>query len=416
MQAISVLCAADNFLYFYALINVKYTVKNMKMEELKNEFNSRYGKQTEKERMFFSPGRVNLIGEHTDYNGGYVFPCALSYGTYLIARPNGKNSIRFATTNFEYNAEVSLAQISEKHDDEWINYPLGVVNQLIKKGLKPAGLDLLYSGNIPNGAGLSSSASIELVTAITFNNIFELGIGMQDLVKLSQKAENEFVGVNCGIMDQFAVGMGEKDHAIFLNCDTLDYELVPFKLNGLKLIISNTNIRRGLADSKYNERRAECDKAVAILSKKHPIRNLSELSYPEFIDIQDVITDKIIKKRAKHVISENQRVLDAIKELKNNNLEMFGELMNASHESLRFDYEVTGDELDALVDEARKVKGVLGSRMTGAGFGGCTVTLIREDAIDTFKETVARGYEKKTGIKPEFYVADIGDGTKEITE
>ncbi|HYX06862.1 MAG TPA: galactokinase [Bacteroidales bacterium] len=386
------------------------------MEELKKEFNSQYGESTEKDRLFFSPGRVNLIGEHTDYNGGYVFPCALSYGTYLIARPNGKNSIRFATTNFDYNSEVSLDQISKKHGDEWINYPLGVINQLIKKGLEPTGLDLLYSGNIPNGAGLSSSASIELVTAIAFNNIFELGIGMQDLVKLSQNAENEFVGVNCGIMDQFAVGMGEKDHAIFLNCDTLDYELVPFRLKGLKLVISNTNKRRGLADSKYNERRAECDKAVEILSQKRSIRNLSELSYSEFIDMQDVITDKIIKKRAKHVISENQRVLDAIKELKNNNLAMFGELMNASHESLRYDYEVTGDELDAMVDEARKVEGVLGSRMTGAGFGGCTVTLIKEEAIDNFKEAVAKGYEKKTGLKPDFYVADIGDGTKEITD
>jgi galactokinase len=386
----------------------------MDINNLKEEFLKIYGKSDAPMRVFFSPGRVNLIGEHTDYNGGLVFPCALSFGTYLIVRKNTEKQMKFASTNFDFKISIPLDKITEKHDSKWVNYPLGVMNQFLQKDKKLDGLELLFSGDIPNGAGLSSSASVEVVTAFALNTLFDYDFSVIDLVKLSQKAENEFVGVNCGIMDQFAVGMGKKDHAIALQCDTLKYELVPVILKDYKLIISNTNKRRGLADSKYNERRAECEKAVEYLNKVRPIKNLGELSYADFAAIQDSIPDETIRRRAHHVVAEDQRVVDAIDALKQGELDVFGEMMNSSHDSLRDDYEVTGKELDTMVDEARKIKGVIGSRMTGAGFGGCTVSLIRSNAIETFKKTVAEKYQKATGLTPEFYVADIGDGVKEI--
>jgi len=289
-----------------------------------------------------------------------------------------------------------------------------VMDQFNKRGINFSGMDLLYSGDIPNGAGLSSSASIETVTAYALNEIFNLGYPKMELVKLCQKAENEFVGVNCGIMDQFAVVMGKKDNALFLNCATLEYELVPLKMDGYKLIISNTNKRRGLADSKYNERRGECETAVEMLSKSAAIENLSVLDYNEFTKRKDLIDNEIVYRRALHVISENNRVLKAIDALKNNRLEEFGQLMNQSHDSLRYDYEVTGKELDTLVEEARKIEGVLGSRMTGAGFGGCTVSLVREDVMDEFQIRVGKNYYEKTGLVADFYVASVGDGAMKI--
>lgn len=386
----------------------------MDINLLKNDFKKIYGDSPQQARLFFSPGRVNLIGEHTDYNGGWVFPCALSFGTYLLVRKRADNIIKFATSNFDYKASVELNKISEKHGKEWVNYPLGVMNQLADKGFKLGGMELYFSGNIPNGAGLSSSASIEVVTAYALNEILGLGLDRIELVKLSQKAENVFCGVNCGIMDQFAVGMGKADHAIALECDTLKYELVPLKLGDYRLVIANTNKRRGLADSKYNERRSECDKAVEYLSKVRPVKLLGELSYEEFATLQDNIPNETIRRRAHHVVSEIQRVKSAIASLKAGALSEFGELMNASHDSLRDDYEVTGIELDTLVDEARKIKGVIGSRMTGAGFGGCTVTLIHKDSIDNFYKNVAENFQKKTGLKPDFYTAEVGDGVKEI--
>lgn len=387
----------------------------MKTNELTERFEEIYGKSKENSsRTFFSPGRVNLIGEHTDYNGGYVFPCALDFGTKLVIRKNNSDKLRFATTNFNEKGEISLKETLKKIDNSWYNYPLGVVDQLQKMGHSIEGCDFLYSGDIPNGAGLSSSASIETVTALALNELFSLAISKMDIVKLSQKAENEFVGVNCGIMDQFAVTMGKKNHAIFLDCYTLEYELVPLKMDGHKLIITNTNKRRGLADSKYNERRSECDTAVDMLNKKTKIENLSQLDYDQFMDLKDAITNEVVFRRAKHVISENKRAKDAVEALQNNDLKKFGELMNQSHDSLRDDYEVTGIELDTLVEEARKIKGVLGSRMTGAGFGGCTVSLVNEEAIEEFKETVAENYKKRIGLSPDFYIAEVGDGAKEL--
>lgn len=388
----------------------------MKIEDLKTAFIELYGESEENIQGYFAPGRVNLIGEHTDYNGGYVFPCALSFGTYLFVRKNNKRVLNFATTNFDHRARISLDKIYEKEGDSWTNYPLGVFNELRNRAKEVEGLDLLFSGDIPNGAGLSSSASIEMVTGTALNDIFGFGIKKMDLVKIGQKAENNFVGVNCGIMDQFACGMGEKDHALFLNCETLAYEKVPLILNGIKIIISNTNKRRGLADSKYNERRSQCEKAVEEISKVKPIPNLSHLSPDEFKNLSKNISEEVVKRRAQHVISENDRTLKAIAALNKGDIKEFGELMNQSHNSLRDDYEVTGTELDTLVEEARNIDGTIGSRMTGAGFGGCTVSLVKEESIEEFIRTVGKNYEQKTGFSPDFYIAEVGDGAKKLEE
>jgi galactokinase len=386
----------------------------MNLDLLKEKFVSLYHTDMRGLKAYFAPGRVNLIGEHTDYNGGYVFPCALNFGTTLLVRENGTNKFRFATTNFDQTGEISIKSPFEKTGNQWYFYPLGVADQFVKANRNFVGLDFLFSGDIPNGAGLASSASIEMVTAYAFNDIFSFGYDISSLIKLSQKAENKFIGVNCGIMDQFSIGMGAANKAIFLNCSNLRYELVPLKITGYKLVISNTNKRRGLADSKYNERRSECDKAVTELSKIKKIENLSVLSYKQFLEINTIITNLTIRKRANHVISENQRVLDAVKALKSSNLVEFGKLMNASHDSLRYEYEVTGKELDTLVEEAHQIDGVLGSRMTGAGFGGCTVNLVKESEVPGFIEKVGDNYFKKTGLKAEFYVAVVGDGTRRL--
>ena len=386
----------------------------MNIEELKNTFTDLYGESKNSIGIYFSPGRVNLIGEHTDYNGGYVFPCALSFGTYLLLRKSRGRVLSLATTNFDHRVKIDLDKPFEKEGKSWSNYPLGVINELRKLTHEIEGLDMLYSGDIPNGAGLSSSASIEMVTAFALNDIFGFGLERWDLVKLAQRAENMFVGVNCGIMDQFASGMGKADNALFLNCDTLEYKLVPLKLNGMKIIVANTNKRRGLADSKYNERRAECDQAVVDLRKVKEIKFLSDLSLDQFNEFSSNISNETVKRRARHVITENDRTLRAIDELNEGNLASFGQLMNGSHDSLRDDYEVTGVELDTLVDEARKIDGTIGSRMTGAGFGGCTVSIVKEDSVEEFIREVGKGYEAKTGLNADFYIAEIGDGSKRI--
>jgi galactokinase len=379
----------------------------------KNEFMEKYGDHKTRIQVYFAPGRVNMIGEHTDYNGGYVFPCALNFGTYLVIRPNDSNVMRLATTNFRFSANVSLKSF-EPQGKHWINYPMGVMDQFVKHGFDLDGMDMMFSGTIPNGAGLSSSASIEMVTAFALNEMLGTKLKILDLVKLSQKAENDFVGVKCGIMDQFAAGMGKKDHAVFINCKTLDYETIPLNLGDYKILISNTNKRRGLAGSQYNERRAQCEAAVKILSKAKKIKFLGDLNLQRFNEIKYLITDETILKRARHVVSENERVLNAIDALRSDNLKKFGQLMNESHDSLRDDYEVTGVELDTLVIEARKVGGVLGSRMTGAGFGGCTVSLVHNDALNNFTSQVGTAYKAATGLKPDFYIAEIGDGARRL--
>lgn len=387
----------------------------MTTEILKKEWAERYSASGSPINFYFSPGRVNLIGEHTDYNGGYVFPCALSFGTYLAVRKIDEPVIRMATTNFDFKTEIPVGPAYTKIGEEWVNYPLGVISELTKRGVKMPGLEMLFSGNIPNKSGLSSSASIELVTAVALNDLLNLGISRIELVKIGRAAENHFVGVNCGIMDQFAVGMGKKDHAIFLKCDTLDYELVPIKLKGYKLVIANTNKSRGLADSKYNERVAECQTAVRMLSTGKPISLLAEMNLGDFAKYEHLITDEVIKRRARHVISENDRTFEAVEVLKAGDLIRFGQLMNASHDSLRDDYEVTGIELDTLVAESRKIPGVIGSRMTGAGFGGCTVSLVKDESVDRMIKEVGESYLAKTGLKADFYVAEIGNGAQKIT-
>lgn len=377
---------------------------------LADQLNLVFGKKQARIQQYFAPGRVNLIGEHTDYNSGFVLPCALSFGTYLAIRKITEPVLRFSSANFEARAEIPVSREYVKQGDAWFNYPLGVIRMFQLKGLEPAGLELHFSGDIPPAAGLSSSASIEMVTAYALNDLYGWGLDVMDLIHLSKKAENEFVGVNCGIMDQFAVGRGKRDHAIFLNCGTLAYHDVPVKLPGYRLVIVNTNKKRGLAGSKYNERVAECNRAVEYLAEKFNISSLGEIGYGQFMEYQELIKDPIVRKRARHVVMENQRVLEAVKSLMNKDLEYFGQLMVQSHKSLRDDYEVTGFELDALVESMLRQKGVLGARMTGAGFGGCTVAFVKDDDLEGFVEHVGKEYEKKTGLKAEFYLPEIGQG------
>ncbi len=385
----------------------------MTITELKKKFVEKYGEGDF--QGYFAPGRVNLIGEHTDYNGGFVFPCALSFGAYLMIRKTERKSVRFASMNLPFEAEVALGDLDKKVGKEWVNYPIGVFAQFLKKGIQfKEGADILIFGDVPNGAGLSSSAALEMVTAVAVNDIWNAGIDRVELIKMSQKAEHEFAGVMCGIMDQFVSGMGKAEHAVFLNCDTLDFELVPVRLDGVKIVISNTNSPHKLDSGMYNQRVRECHAAVDAISKYKPIKALVEVSEAEFAGLEDKIEDLAARKRARHVITEIARTEQAVKELQAGNLENFGKLMNGSHDSLRDDYEVTGLELDTMVEEARKIDGVIGSRMTGGGFGGCTVSLVRDEAVDTFIAEVGKNYEAKTGLKPAFYVAEIGDGAKRL--
>ena len=385
----------------------------MTIEQLKKEFIAKYGEGDIK--AFFSPGRVNLIGEHTDYNGGFVFPCALSFGIYCLARTTDRKTVKFASMDMPFTTEVKVEDLNKPVGKEWVNYPIGVFAQFMKKSLTfDKGLDLLFYGDVPTGAGLSSSAALEVVTGVMINEIYGFGIGKVELAKMGQKAEHEFALVNCGIMDQFASAMGKQDHAIFLNCDTLDYDLVPVKLDGVKIVISNTNSPHKLDSGKYNERVAECKAAVEAIKPYQAISALGEISWEDFLKVEDKIENETVRRRARHVVSEIQRTEDAVKELKAGNLKKFGELMNGSHASLRDDYEVTGVELDTMVEEAYKIDGVIGSRMTGGGFGGCTVSLVKDEAVDTFIKEVGVNYEKRTGLKPVFYVAEIGDGGKQL--
>ncbi|WP_418222492.1 galactokinase [Clostridium isatidis] len=372
---------------------------------------------SEKVRTFFSPGRVNLIGEHTDYNGGNVFPCALSFGTYGAVALREDKLVRMYSENFTEIGviEFNLDAIKYEKEHDWVNYPKGVLDVLMKNGYNiERGFDAYIYGNIPNGAGLSSSASLELLIGVMMDELFKLNIDRVQLVKYAQEAENKFVGVNCGIMDQFAIGMGKKAHAILLDCNNLNYSYVPLELKDLILVIGNTNKRRGLADSKYNERRSQCETALSELQKILKIKSLGELSIEEFESNKHLINDEINRKRAKHAVYENQRTLKAKEALNHGDLVTFGKLMNESHISLRDDYEVTGIELDTLVELAWSHEGTLGSRMTGAGFGGCTISLVKKDKVEDFISKVGQGYKEKIGYEASFYIANVGDGTREI--
>jgi len=386
------------------------------LQELTQQFESKYGASATEIAIFHAPGRVNLIGEHTDYNGGYVFPAALTFGTTLLIRKREDKQLGLASTNFALSKHFSIEEVSYDETDDWMNYPKGIVNELHQRGVVfSSGYDLLFHGEIPNGSGLSSSASIEVVTAYALMSLEGLETNKVDIALMSQKSENEFNGVQCGIMDQFAVANGKKDHAILLMCDTLEYELVPFQSENYKIVIGNTNKRRGLVDSKYNERRSQCEQAVQELRGAYPeLELLGQINSEQFHAAKHLITDEIVRNRAEHVVEEIDRVLQSNEALRSNDLQKFGELMNASHNSLRDLYEVTGLELDAMVDAARQVEGVLGSRMTGAGFGGCTVSLVHEDHVEQFKEQVGKQYTAATGLTADFYVCSIGNGVERL--
>ncbi len=386
----------------------------MTIEQLKSAYEAAYQKAATD--IFFAPGRVNLIGEHTDYNGGFVFPCALSFGTYLLIASNDEKKINFRSLNIEATYSLDLNHLTEVLPNKaWANYPLGVIAQFIKRGITiTQGYDILFWGNVPAGAGLSSSAAMEVVTAYAFNELLATEYDRTELAKIGQAAEHEFAGVMCGIMDQFASSQGTKDHAIYLNCDTLNFELVPVKLEGIKVVISNTHSPHHLDSGAYNDRVRQCQLAVQQISAVRIIKNLAELSQTDFDQLEHAITDEVAHRRARHVVGEVQRTKDAVEALQQGNIETFGKLMTQSHISLRDDYEVTGPQLDALAEAAWKVEGVLGSRMTGGGFGGCTVSLVRDEVIPTFIEQVGTEYTEKTGLKADFYIAEIGDGAHRI--
>ena len=386
----------------------------MTIDQLKSAYEATYQKPATD--IFFAPGRVNLIGEHTDYNGGFVFPCALSFGTYILLSKNDEQKINFRSLNMEAIYSLELTQLSEPLPNKaWANYPLGVFAQFIKRGVAiTQGYDILFWGNVPAGAGLSSSAAMEVVTAYALNELLGTKYGLADLAKIGRAAEHEFAGVMCGIMDQFASAHGKADHAIYLNCDTLEYDLVPVKLDGIKVVVTNTHSPHKLDSGSFNDRVRQCQLAVEQINVVRPIQYLAELSQVEFEQIKDAITDETAYRRARHVVGEVQRTKDAVEALKNGDIVKFGQLMNQSHISLRDDYEVTGPQLDALAEAAWKIDGVLGSRMTGGGFGGCTVSLVREEAIPAFIEKVGAEYTEKTGLTADFYIAEIGDGAHRV--
>lgn len=387
----------------------------MKTAELKIKFEEVFGYQPD--ACFFSPGRINLIGEHTDYNGGHVFPAAISLGTYGAAKKRLDQKLRFYSGNFEKEGiiEVDLNHLVFDKKDSWTNYPKGVIKFLQEAGHQiSSGMDVYVYGNIPNGSGLSSSASLELLIGIMLERLFELKLERLDLVKIGKKTENDFIGVNSGIMDQFAIGMGADQRAIYLDTNTLDYDLVPLELGSYVIVIMNTNKRRELADSKYNERRLECEKAVEELNRKLAIKSLGELDEASFDQYAYLIKDSNRLKRARHAVLENQRTLKARAALEKEDLEQFGRLMNASHVSLEHDYEVTGLELDTLVHTAWEQKGVLGARMTGAGFGGCAIAIVAKEAVEDFKEQLEKTYTEIVGYAPSFYLAEIASGAKRL--
>ena len=393
----------------------------MELNQIKQEFIKYYGGSMDDLRVFASPGRVNMIGEHTDYNGGFVFPAALEMGTTIVCRKRDDNILRLRATDLDVTVEADLTQLEQYKTLEWGNYQLGVADEMQKAGYTICGLDMLYDDTVPHGGGLSSSAAIEVSTALCFATLSNeingvtTPVDMVEMAKIGQKTENNYVGVNCGIMDQFASAMGKAGHAIFLDCKDLSFDYAPLDLQGKKVVIANTNKKRSLADSKYNERRAECEAGFAVLQQAMPEKScLGEISRAEFEAHKGLIADATVCKRVEHVICEDDRVLRSVEALKKGDIATFGTLMNQSHDSLRDLYEVTGLELDTLVDEARKIPGTVGSRMTGAGFGGCTVSIVEESVVERFIDEVGKAYQAKTGLTASFYVTAIGDGGREI--
>ncbi|MGC5324347.1 galactokinase [Brevibacillus sp. SYSU BS000544] len=379
------------------------------------QFLERFGGSSESIRLFFAPGRVNLIGDHTDYSGGYVLPAALDFGTWMAIRKRQDDCLRMASTSFAHVVTCDTNHLEFRAEDGWGNYPKGVLSLLKQRGVDFGGFDILFHGNIPNGAGLSSSASIEMVTAIGVCALANAELSIIDLVKLTQQAENQYMGVNCGIMDQFAVGMGKQDHAMFLRCNTLEYRYVPLTLGDYRLVVINSNKRRELADSKYNERRQECEDGFTIIqSKLAEAKDLGSVSVDEWEKVRELIKIPTISNRLEHVVYENDRVKQSTEALKQGDLIRFGQYMVASHHSLRHFYEVSCFELDTLVEEALQMEGCIGARMTGAGFGGCTVNVVHKERLAEFGNSVAQQYTQKTGFTADFYVCNLGEGAREI--
>lgn len=381
-------------------------------EKLQKEFQARFRSQPK--HIFFCPGRINLIGEHIDYNGGRVMPCAISLGTWLAVGKNNEDVFRFQALNFPESAEIPVQSSYEKNGNEWYYYPLGVINQLSGQGNSFKGLDMLFAGDLPIGSGLSSSASIEVVTIFALDQIFELHIPPKEMAVLSKKVENEFIGVNSGIMDQFAVVMGRKDHALLLDCDTLEFEYLPLNLNQYILAIINTNKPRKLVESRYNERYGECRQALAALQQELNIRHLCEIAPDDYLAHRHLINDPIIEKRALHVVLENERVEKAVQALKANDLLTFGKLMFASHQSLEELYEVSGEELDTIVSFCRSFDGCIGARMTGAGFGGCAIALVKKDKFNEFEDGIKTYYNDQIGYEPAVIASGAEEGVKEV--
>jgi len=382
------------------------------MADIKEEFQQRFQKKPD--YIFFSPGRVNLIGEHIDYNGGQVMPCAISLGTYLAISKNKDKVFRFQCLNFPETAELHLQNSYTKSGKEWFNYPLGILDQVLGLGHPVSGLDMLFEGNLPIGAGLSSSASIEVLMTYALDQLFQLGIPKVEIALLSKKVENEFIGVNCGIMDQFAVTFGENNKAILLNCDSLEYELLPFDTGNYSLVIINTNKTRSLADSKYNERFAQCGAALKALKKEIDAKNLCDIDIQTFQSYKYLINDPMLEKRALHVISENFRVNKAAKVLNENKLDEFGQLMYQSHQSLKELYEVSGIELDTIIEFCKDYKDCIGARMTGAGFGGCAIALVDKRKLEDFGKCLVEFYKRKIGYEPAVFASEIGNGVRQI--
>lgn len=385
-------------------------------ETVLKKFEEVFG-DSEGAKVFFAPGRVNLIGEHTDYNGGHVFPCALTIGTYMAVKKRDDKKLRFYSMNFDHLGviESGIEGLKPEKEADWTNYPKGVMWAFEKRGMKmDCGLDIVLNGNIPNGSGLSSSASLEVVTGFMLRDLFGFDVTNVELARIGQYSENNFNGMNCGIMDQFASAMGKKDNAIFLDTADLSYEYAPINLAGAKIVVTNSKVKHSLVNSEYNTRRSECETALKELQTVTDIKGLGDLTEEEFEAHKSAIKDETRVKRAKHAVYENQRTIRAVEALKNNDLETFGKLMNASHVSLRDDYAVSCSEIDVLVDAAWKVEGVIGSRITGGGFGGCTVSIVKDEAIEAFKEQVGKAYQEQVGKTPDFYVVEIGNGPCEL--
>jgi len=390
-------------------------IKGFNVDRLLERFSEKFGAGPTQVQQFFAPGRVNLVGDHTDYTGGFVFPCGIDTGSLLLIRKTDNNQLRLASTNFEMFAQLTKEEIDKTRVDNWIKYPLGVIDQFLKRGFNIEGVDCLYSGNVPNAAGLSSSASIEVVTAFAINSLFDCKLPLLELVKMAQAAENDFVGMQCGIMDQFAVAMAQENHAILLNCDSLEHRQVPLILTNHSIVLANTNQRRELSESAYNERVAECKRALDALQQRMDITMLGELKTSALYEHKDVFgDDEVAFKRAAHVSSENARVQDAVPALEAGKLDAFGAIMNASHDSLRDNFEVSSEALDTLVNAARKHPGVIGSRLTGAGFGGCTVNLLETGSCDSFIASLGKSYQEQTGLTADFHIISPGAGVRQV--